>query len=190
LVISKFYSRKGLWLLFSVSAFLVHVWALLLIFQDLSWLAERTNMWDAIGVGAYGLVFALLESVIVFVAAIFLGFLVLTAWNETTRISLLGSLVMMASIWAILGQLNFMLGWSPPASLIQWLASTEHPLRILYLLVLLIVTPTVGLTVFAQLKFNKLNRWTYGFFDRLSLLLILYLLMDLISIIILLIRNV
>jgi hypothetical protein len=72
LVISNYYQKKGLWLLFAAAAFLVHVWAIMLIFQDLAWLAERTNMWDAIGVGAYGLVVALGESVFLFLTAFFL----------------------------------------------------------------------------------------------------------------------
>jgi hypothetical protein len=179
-----------LWLLFSASSFLIHVWALLLVFQDLSWLAERTNMWDAISVGAYGLVFALVESIFVFLLAFVLGLLVSTRWNENSRVSLMGTLVMVVTIWAILGQLYFLLSWSFPDSLIRALVNQAHPLRILYLLALFIITPTVVVPVFAQLKSDKLNQMTYGFFDRLSILLLLYLGIDLISIIIIIIRNI
>ena len=116
MAISKYYQKKGLWLLFSAAAFPVHVWAILLIFQDLAWLAERTNMWDAVGVGAYGLTLALVESVFLFLIAFLLGFLVSTRWDPVKRISLMGTLVIIVSIWAILGQLYFMLGWSLPAA--------------------------------------------------------------------------
>jgi hypothetical protein len=194
LVISKYYQKKGLWLLFSAVAFLIHVWAILQIFQDLSWIAERTNMWDAIGVGAYGLTIALVESIFLFLIAILLGFLISTRWDPVKRISLMGTLVIIISIWAILGQLYFILGWSLPASWIQMLANTAHPLRILYLILYLIalvfVGPSVFLPVYAQLKSDKLGQMTYGFFDRLSTLVIMYLVLDFASIVIVIIRNI
>jgi hypothetical protein len=189
LAISKYYQKKGLWLLFSATAFLIHVWAILLIFQDLSWLAERTNMWDAIGVGAYGLVVALMESVFLFLVAFILGFLVSTKWDPIKRISLMGTLVIIVSIWAILGQLSFMLGWSLPAAWIQTLAHTAHPLRILYLIAMTLVGLTVLLPVYAQLKSDKLSQMTYEFFDRLAMLVVLYLVLDFASIVIIIIRN-
>ncbi|MFN2235333.1 MAG: hypothetical protein ACK2U1_13985 [Anaerolineales bacterium] len=190
MVISKYYQKKGLWLLFSAAAFLIHIWAILQIFQDLSWIAERTNMWDAIGVGAYGLTIALIESIFLFLIAFLLGFLVSTRWDPVKRISLMGTLVIIISIWAILGQLYFILGWSFPASWIQILANTEHPLRILYLIALVFVGPSVLLPVVAQLKSDKLSQMTYEIFDRLSTLVILYLVLDIASIVIVIIRNI
>jgi hypothetical protein len=190
LAISNYYQKKGLWLLFSAAAFLVHVWAILLIFQDLAWLAERTNMWDAIGVGAYGLTVALVESIFLFLIAFLLGFLVSTRWDPVKRISLMGTLVIIVSIWAILGQLSFMYGWSLPAPWIQTLANTAHPLRILYLVALIIVGFSVILPVYSQLKSDKLSQMTYEFFDRLAMLVVLYLVLDFASIVIILIRNI
>ena len=190
MAISKYYQKKGLWLLFSATAFLIHVWAILLIFQDLSWLAERTNMWDAIGVGAYGLVLALVESVFLFLIVFLLGFLVSTSWDRGKRISLMGTLAIIVSIWSILGQLYFLLDWSVPASLIQALANTAHPLRILYLIALVIVGFSVLLPVFAQLKSDKFSQMTCEFFDRLAMLVVLYLVLDFASILVIIIRNI
>jgi hypothetical protein len=190
LAISKYYQKKGLWLLFSATAFLIHVWSILLIFQDLSWLAERTNMWDAIGVGAYGLALALAESIFVFLIATLLGFLVSAKWSEPRRISLMGTLVIIVLVWAILGQLYFLLEWSLPISWIQALANTAHPLRILYLSALIMVGLSVLLPAYAQLKSDKLNQMTNGFFDRLAMLVILYLILDFVSIVIIIIRNI
>src|SRR3972149_6026554 len=51
---SKQYSKKGLWTLFLMCAFPLHVWAFILSFMDFSWVAERTNTWDALGVISYG----------------------------------------------------------------------------------------------------------------------------------------
>jgi len=178
-----------LWLLFSAAAFLIHVWALILIFQDLSWVAERNNMWDAIGVGAYGLLIALIESLLVFLVIALCGFLVSTKWNEAQRVSLMGSLVFIVLLWTILGQLYFLLEYTFPAAWIQTLASTAHPVRVLYTIALLVVTPTVFLPVYGQLNSVKLNQFTYEFFDRISLLVMLYLVIDILSVIIVFIRN-
>lgn len=187
---SKYYSKRDLWLLFSAAAFPSHVWALILIFRDLSWVAERTNMSDAIGVGAYGLVIALLDSIFAFLLTILLGFLVSTKWKQSRRISLIGTLVFIVSIWAILSQLYFLTGYSFPPTWIQVLANTTRPLRILYALSFCVATFSVFLPVYGQLKFDKLNAATCEFFERISLLVMLYLGLDIISIIIIIIRNI
>src|SRR5512141_1446140 len=70
------YTRQGLWSLFLMCAFPLHVWALILAFRDVSWVTERTNSWDAVGVVAYGLLFTLVESVLVFGIMTLLGFLI------------------------------------------------------------------------------------------------------------------
>ena len=67
------YSRQGLGSLFLTCAFPLHFWALLMAFRDISWVAERTNLWDAIGVLGYGLVFALVESILIFLVLALLG---------------------------------------------------------------------------------------------------------------------
>jgi hypothetical protein len=150
---------------------------------------ERTNAGDAIGVGAYGLVIVLIESILVLLATLLLGFLVSKKWNETRRISLIGTLTFIVSIWAILGQLYFLLDCSIPKSWIQALASNAHPLQILYALSFSVVVPTVLISAYGQLKSRRLNKITYEFFDRISLLVILYLVFDVISIVIVIIRN-
>jgi len=102
LSISKYYSKRDLWLLFSAVAFPIHIWAFILFFRDLSWVANRTNMWDAIGVGAYGSLVALTESIFIFLITVFLSFSVSTKWDQPQRISLIGTVVLMVSLWAIL----------------------------------------------------------------------------------------
>jgi hypothetical protein len=101
----------------------------------------------------------------------------------------MGTLAIIVSIWTILGQLYFLLEWSFPASFIQTLANTEHPLRILYLIALIIVGLSVLLPVYAQLKLDKLSQMSYEFFDRLAILVVLYLVLDFASIVIIIIRN-
>jgi hypothetical protein len=146
-------------------------------------------MSDAIGVGAYGLLIALLDSIFIFLITILLGFLVPTTWDHPRRISLMGTLIFIVSIWAILGQLYFLLGYSFPPTWIQALANTTRPLRILYALSFFLVIFSVLIPVYGQLKSDKLNTVTCEFFERISLLVILYLALDIISIIVIVVRN-
>ena len=58
--------------------------------MDISWVAERTNYWDAVGVAAYGLMFSLFESVLIWALMILMGFLLPKNWPESKRIVFLG----------------------------------------------------------------------------------------------------
>ena len=128
----KRYSKQGLWSLFLICAFPLHVWTIILAFRDFSWVTERTNSWDAIGVVSYGLMFAFVESVLVFLVALLLGFLVSRKWAEDRRLALIGILVFIASLWAIVSYLFFMLNVSIPRESLIFVAGLEHPLRFLY----------------------------------------------------------
>lgn len=76
-------------------AFPLHLWTLILSFRDFSWVTERTNAWDAVGVVSYGLLFAFVESLIIFCIMALLGFLVSSKWDEPRRIALLSTLILL-----------------------------------------------------------------------------------------------
>src|SRR5512144_3130677 len=103
--ITQHYTRHGLWSLFLMCVFPLHAWALILAFRDVSWVTERTNSWDAVGVVSYGLLFTLVETALVFAVIVLLGYLVSLHWDVDHRVALLGFLVLIASIWAMLEQL-------------------------------------------------------------------------------------
>lgn len=158
--------------------------------MDISWVAERTDYWDAIGVAAYGLVFALLESVLIWVVVLLLGFLLTKNWIERKRITLLGVLVVLAALWAMFGQLYFLLNWSFPNNLIQFLAGQSHPLRLLYVFYLAVVSFTVMLFAYFAIFSEKFQGVFIALVERLSALMGLYVFLDLTSIIIVLVRNI
>jgi hypothetical protein len=186
----KRYSKQGLWSLFLISAFPLHVWTIILAFRDFSWVTERTNSWDAIGVVSYGLIFAFIESVMVFLVAILLGFLISKKWSEDRRITLMGVLVFVASLWAMVSYLYFLLGVSIPGETILFLASLAHPLRFLYAVSFVLVVPTVALPTYFVLRSEKFLKSVQGLFERLSLLTLFYLFFDFIGLIVIVIRNV
>jgi hypothetical protein len=150
---------------------------------------ERTIQ-DAIGVVSYGLIFAFIESVLVFLVAVILSFLVSRKWAEERRLALVGILVMITSLWAIAGYLFFILNVSIPGESIVFLAGLTHPLRFLYGLSLALVVPTIVLPAYLALRSEKFVKGVQGLFERLALLTTLYLFFDVIGLFIVIIRNV
>jgi hypothetical protein len=186
----KRYTKRGLWTLFLTCAFPLHVWTVILALRDFSWVSERTNSWDAIGVISYGLVFAFIESVLVFLVAALLGFLVSRKWAEERRIALIGTLVFITSLWAMAGYLFFMLNISIPRETILFLKSLAHPLRVLYAISLALVGPTIAIPVFLVLRSEKFLKGLQSVFERLSLLTMFYLFFDFVGLVIVILRNI
>lgn len=186
----KQYSKQGLWSLFLVCAFPLHLWTIILAFRDFSWVTERTNSWDAVGVLSYGLIFAFIESVFVFLIAVLLGYLISKKWGEDRRNALLGNLVLITSLWAMVSYLFFILEVSVSGQTIDFLVNLEHPLRFLYAVSLAFVGVTVTLPTYFILRSEKFLQFIKGFFERLSLLTVFYLFFDLIGSIIVIVRNV
>lgn len=161
----------------------------MLSFRDLSWVTERTNAWDAIGVMSYGVVIAFMESVAVFLVIALLGFLISKCWDEDRRIALLSVLGIILALWAIADQLFFLLDLSVPAGVIGYVAGTAHPLRVLYAAALVFVTPTVVLPALLVLRSGRFVRWIGEMIKSVSLLTAFYLVFDIIGLVIVLIRN-
>ncbi|HLE13270.1 MAG TPA: hypothetical protein VI776_00875 [Anaerolineales bacterium] len=183
------YTRQGLWSLFLICALPIHLWTLILAVKDFSWVSERTNAWDAIGLLSYGMVFAFVESLAVTLAAVLLGFLISRQWEQGRRIALLSTLVLIAALWAMAGQLYFLWGISIPGTILGFLAGTGHPVRILYAVGLALVTPTVLIPAYLVLESDRVFQAVQEFSGRLALLAGLYLLIDAVCLVILVARN-
>lgn len=161
-----------------------------MVFRDLSWLTERTNLWDAIGVAAYGMLFAFIESVLLFLVVLLLGLVIPKQWHSDRRITFLALLILITSAWGMMSQLLFLWNISLPPPAIQFLRSSDHPLRVLYAGSLVIVTSTVLLLVFLFVKLKTSVAFMQNIMERISLITMLYLLFDLLGLVIVLIRNV
>lgn len=184
------YSKQGLWSLFLMCAFPIHLWTLILAFRDISWVRARTNLWDALGVVSYGMVFAFIESVIVFGMAGLFGLLVSTKWNEERRVALLGILVLIMALWAVDGQAYFVWGSYVPAQALWYIAGLEHPFRFLYGTMLAVVFLTTAIPAWLLLKSDRFFQLVQGLMERLSLLTVFYLFFDIVGLMIVVIRNV
>ena len=186
--LEQYYSKQEVWTLFLISAFLIHVWTLMLFFWDFSWIEERSGTWNAIGVGAYALVIALVESVFVLLVSLLLGLLIPKVWSPKERASAMALIILLVSVWAILGQLYFIsapnLTW-----LILTLASFSRPLILLYLVLGGIVGISLLIPIWFALSSEKFRKGLDAVVERVSFLTILYLVFDVIAIIIVAWRN-
>ena len=188
--ITQRYSKKGLWSLFLICAFPLHLWTLIFAFRDISWLTERTNLWDAIGVVSYGMIFAFVESIVIFLVLTLLGLILPAQWYSDRRIAFLSLLILLTSVWGMISQL--LLVWSVPLPIqvIQFLRSSNHPLRMLYAACLAVVTPTILIPVYLFMKSKKSIAFMQDLMERLSLLATFYLFFDFVGLIIVVLRNI
>jgi hypothetical protein len=185
-----YYSKQAIWKLFLLCAFPLHVWTLLLSFRDFSWLSERTNLWDALGVASYGLIFAFFESAFILIIALFFGFLVSPLWNPEKRITLLGMLALTLSIWSILSQAYFVFGWSLPQAFIDLLIYTNRPVLYTYIVLSIFVVPSFLLPTYFILFSESAFSTIAEFFERLSFLMMVYLGLEVLALIVIVIRNI
>jgi len=183
------YRPQELWLLFLMCALPLHAWTLILAFNDLSWLTERTNAWDAFGVLCYGLLFALIESILLFVVAAVLGLLVPGRWTGAQRMALLGSFVLVLSVWAMISQAFFLLNLRLPDGLIALMVNSAHPLRTLYMILLALVGASFLLPAWVVLRGRSGLRLMGVILERLGTLAMLYLAFDAAAVVVVLIRN-
>jgi hypothetical protein len=161
-----------------------------MVFRDLSWVAARTNAWDAIGVASYGMVFALVETIAVFVVVSLLGLFTPTQWTYEQRIGFLSLLVLITSAWAMFGQLSFLWNLSLPDFIQRFLRNSNHPFRYLYGGVLAVVTATVLLPVYWFIRSRKASLVMKDVVERFSVVVTFYLVFDLLGLIIVIFRNI
>jgi hypothetical protein len=186
----KYYSKQDLWSLFLICAFPLHLWTLLLAFRDVAWIAERTNFWDAIGVVSYGMIFAFLESFLLFLLALLCGMLIPLSWGKYKRLAIISMLVLVLALWAMLSQLYALQSWNVPDILLGFLAGSAHPLRYIYFIILAFMVPSVVLPILMIYRSERILRVVLDMVGRISLLTMFYLLLDFMALIIVLFRNI
>jgi hypothetical protein len=160
-----------------------------MFFRDFSWVSERTNTWDAIGVGSYGLMIAFIESLFVFTIAFGLSLLLPQKWSEDKRISIIGAAVLLIAFWAIIGQLYFLMEIHFPSRIIQFTARNSHPLWVIYSAVLVAIGSTIALAGYMLIKSENVQENTLALFERLSTLSALYIFLDFCGLLVVVIRN-
>ena len=157
--------------LFLIVAFPIHAWSIFMI-----------------------LTFALFESAVIFIIVWLLSLLLPSRWKSNKTLAAMGTVFISVSIWAILNQLYFFYHSSSLVkSMPQIYIGLSHPVRMFYLslgvLFLVVLASVVGPIFFVD-RNKKYVKATMAFFDRLIILSGLYIFLDVISIVIVIIRNV
>lgn len=188
-IFKKFYSKQGLWTLFLMCALPLHLWTFFLGLRDFDWVSARTNTWDSVGVLSYGLIFAVIESLFVFIVAILLGFLISSKWEEGRRVTLMSTLTIILASWSIINQVYFLREMSPPLWLGEFVFQTGRPVVTLYLIALILTFLSFAIPTYFILRSNKALRGFQEVIDRFSVLMTLYLVFDAAALVIVIIRN-
>ncbi len=129
------------------------------------------NIWDTIGVIAYTLAIALLETVILFLLAVIPGLIIPERWMSGKYVTLASVLATVLALVAIALQVSII---------------NEYPKRFLLIGIILIL---IG-SIIAVFRVPKLEGITSSTAQRLLLLTGIYIFFDLIGVAIVLIRNV
>lgn len=186
---SKKIDKAELWLLLIAAAFPIHIWAIIILLLDVSWVAERTNFQDALGFIGYGLSFSLMESSLIWLFLVLVGILFLKKWDAGKRVAFLSNLV-----WLIL--LGMMLavlinsGILPyPRKIIPFLESQQNPALFIVGVLFATLSPIAFLLVKSSLDSRAYQSGLINALQRISPLMVLYLAFDILGLLIVFIRN-
>ena len=183
------FSKHNLWQTFLLVAFPIHFWALIIWLQEFEATAQRTNMADAFGEGAYFLAYALFESAVIFLALMLILLLLPKSLSEEKVLAVFSTILLLSAGWFILEQVRFLevmpedVWFFKRAQNIRTIRSKAGMAAALALAVSMIVPPIL------VAKNEKLQKGIIGFVDRLSTLSSLYLGLDVLSLVVILIRN-
>jgi hypothetical protein len=178
---------------FLVCAFPFHLWVIIQLIRDSGWIIERSGTGSFIGLASLTMVYALVESVLLFLLLLILGLLIPWKWPAKKVFALSGFIALWLPIWDILFQVYRATDLDTPGFLVNWLFSTGHPLRYAYILAGSLVLAVIALTA-ASIWLVSFNKKVLGgmqnLLERIATLSALYLVLDVISVVVVLTRTI
>jgi hypothetical protein len=175
---------------FAACATPIHIWAMLMVLRDVSWVSGRSNAWDGIGLVAYALLFALLESLLVFAGFYLLSWLAPWSWSGEALLARLTVIVWVFQVWAALGQLGSPLLAGVLSMALPLLADFSLTLYVLYFITAAVAALTLVFPILLLDRYPRFERGILNLLDRFLTLMSIYLLFDLVSIVIIVVRNI
>lgn len=180
---------QNIWQLFLICAFPFHFWAILTALQDIEWIIKRTNVTDALGVFSYALIFALVESIFVFLCTWITGATLLSRVEEKKRLAILSSLILLLSFLVMLAQLYDLQVWNVEQFVLAFFQRFTNSLTDIYIVTSLFMILIFVLPVMLIYQNEKILKSILEIFNRLSLLTIFYLFLDCFALIMIVFRN-
>ena len=169
-------SRRNIVDVYLACLFPIQVWSIYNSLREVPAWLRQMSLWDVIGVVSYPQVFVLFESVVIFLPLVLLSALLPAGWFRDKFVPLGTGIVYLSVVWFILAHINDL-------TLRYWGLGE--------------FLPWIGLFLFSQILFfslihysHKLQSIIVSWVNRVAVLSIVYLLIDLISVLIVVIRNV
>jgi len=183
------YSPAELLGLFLVSVFPQHTWTIYMVFRDMPWLVENYYLTQAIGVMGYALLFALGESLILFLILLIFALLLPRQWETAKRLSLVYIAAYILIFWAMASQFYALFNSQIPGFYSALLIGSSHPLWVLYGTSLVLIGISL-IPLILWLRNPNFQTKTVNLMERISILSWLYLLLDLAGIGTIILRNI
>jgi hypothetical protein len=169
---------RQLWTLFLLCTIPVHLWMILMLLRDYSWVVPDFGLRTYIGYVGYSLVAAFLESLIITVPVFLLGFLISHKWGHGKRLASQVLVLIVVTFWVVAGQVYFILHETPP-EWFNWILLRLPFHRELALATLWgLITASIAVPLRFVLLGEKLSAALLTALDRLSVLAIFYLALD------------
>jgi hypothetical protein len=160
---------------FVASILPIHIWLIFNVMREIPAWILRLSLWDMIGVIAYSLAFALVETAIIFLGVVLLGVILPKSWFRHKFVALSSTIVFLASFWVIFLHYNIeIIDERLLVPAVIWGGT----------LVLALI-----LAITAVLRSTKIEAAIDAFVKRLAALSFIYLFLDLVGIILVIIRN-
>jgi hypothetical protein len=158
--------------------------------QQADWVSFRSGVFDALGLISYVALAAFFESFFLFSFLVLLGLCISPNWDPQKKMTLLGIYFWLGVIASGLNKVYFKIDQSIGTFAFRVFYNLNRFGEItLPLLVIAILCIVVGIVILVS-RFEKLSRIFYAIMDRVTLLAVIYLSIDLIALIVIVIRNI
>ena len=185
-------SRSQARRLFLAVVFPVHFWAVLLFILNAP-TPQHANAWgEALALAAYILLFAFVESAIIFVALLLLAWLLPRRWMPEQRLGALLVILALLVLWALVSQLATLLV-IPQSTFFLYIGINLANTLLYRQIAMGLIVLSVLLSVIAALRLGSSPRFAKRLgplLERIELLSALYLLFDLAALVFVISRNV
>jgi hypothetical protein len=187
---------KDFFKLLLVISFPIHIWSFFQIFNNFEWIANRTNLNDAIGYFAYALMFALFDSLIISILVILIYLPLKSSRGQNKAHGIFTSVYFISTAWLIFYRVKIAQTrdgefiWH----FIQEIGDT-YSLRLRYEYGLLffyaaMIALTLILPVFLINKYHKAEKIVQTLIERVELLAYIYIFLDVVGILTVIFRNI
>lgn len=171
----RFPERQQLIYVFLASAFASNVWALYNITQEIPAWILRLSLGEMMGVMAHNLYLALLDSLPIFILLTIASVILPAAWLKKRFVSIGSAVAVLTAVWLIVLHKTNLIGTRDTTGLALWVGSYVVVTAVVY---------------FVIQRNEKANKGVANFVERLALLAGIYIFIDVISIIIVIVRNI